>query len=101
MRRRIGEKERPMSPRALPPAKVLTGIPGFDTLTYGGLPAQRSTLISGSSGSGKTIFAVQFLARGITELGQPGVFVTFEESPDDIRHNVASFGWDLAAWEED
>jgi len=90
-----------MSVRALPPAKVLTGIPGFDTLTYGGLSANRSTLISGSSGSGKTIFAVQFLARGITELGEHGVFVTFEESPDDIRRNVASFGWDLAAWEEE
>ena len=88
-----------MNARVLPPAKVLTGIPGLDSLTYGGLPANRSTLISGSSGSGKTIFAAQFLARGITEFDEPGVFVTFEESPEDIRRNVASFGWDLAAWE--
>src|SRR5688572_4422107 len=100
-RRRASDEERPMSAPMLPPAKVLTGIPGFDTLTYGGLSANRSTLISGSSGSGKTIFAVQFLARGIVELGENGVFVTFEESPDDIRRNVASFGWDIAAWEEE
>lgn len=90
-----------MSARMLPPAKVMTGIPGLDTLTFGGLPANRSTLVSGSSGSGKTIFAVQFLVSGITELGENGVFVTFEESPDDIRRNVASFGWDLTAWEEE
>lgn len=88
-----------MSSQVLPPAKVLTGIPGLDTLTYGGLPANRSTLIAGSSGSGKTIFAAQFLARGITEFDEPGVFVTFEESPDDIRRNVVSFGWDVTAWE--
>ena len=95
-----------MSPRDVdevpsPPAKLATGIPGFDTLTYGGLPSNRATLVAGSSGSGKTIFAVQFLACGILQYGEPGVFVTFEESPEDIRKNVASFGWDLAAWERE
>ena len=84
-----------------PLAKVLTGISGLDTLTYGGLPSDRATLVAGSSGSGKTIFAVQFLASGIAEFGETGVFVTFEETPEDIRRNVASFGWDLAAWERD
>jgi circadian clock protein KaiC len=84
-----------------PLAKVLTGIPGLDSLTYGGLPANRATLVAGSSGSGKTIFAVQFLASGITEFGESGVFVTFEETPEDIRRNVATFGWDLAAWERE
>jgi circadian clock protein KaiC len=82
-----------------PLEKVPTGIVGFDTLTNGGLPRHRSTLVSGSSGSGKTIFAVQFLVRGILEHGEPGVFVTFEEPPADIRRNVASFGWDVPAWE--
>ena len=80
--------------------KIPTGIPGFETLTYGGLPAGRSTLLTGSAGSGKTIFAAQFLAAGILGYGEPGVFVTFEEPPDDVRANMKSFGWDVAAWEE-
>jgi circadian clock protein KaiC len=76
----------------------VTGITGFDALSYGGLPLRRSTLVAGSSGSGKTIFAAHFLASGI-EQGEPGVFVTFEETPDDIRANLAGLGWDIGAWE--
>jgi circadian clock protein KaiC len=79
--------------------KIPTGIEGFDNLTYGGLPVGRSTLLAGSSGSGKTIFAAQFLASGILEHGEPGVLVTFEETPADIRANMGGFGWDIAAWE--
>ena len=79
--------------------KLETGIPGFDDITHGGLPVGRTTLIAGSAGSGKTIFAMQFLAEGV-DRGQPGVFVTFEETPDDIRNNVASLGWDIEGWEE-
>jgi circadian clock protein KaiC len=78
--------------------KVATGISSFDIIAKGGLPRNRTTLISGTAGSGKTIFAVQFLAAGI-EAGTPGVFVTFEESADDIRKNMLSFGWDLGKWE--
>ncbi len=78
--------------------KIATGISSFDIIAKGGLPRNRTTLISGTAGSGKTIFAVQFLAAGI-ELGFPGVFVTFEESASDIRKNMRSFGWDLAKWE--
>lgn len=78
--------------------KIATGISSFDIIAKGGLPRNRTTLISGTAGSGKTIFAVQFLAAGI-ELGTPGVFVTFEESASDIRKNMRSFGWDLAKWE--
>lgn len=81
--------------------KSPTGIPGFDVLSYGGLPQGRATLVAGSSGSGKTIFAIQFLAAGIEQFGEPGVFVTFEEKPADIRRNVAGLGWDVAAWERD
>ncbi len=80
--------------------KIATRIEGFDLIANGGIPAARSTLVSGTSGSAKTVFAAQFLAAGISELGEPGVFVTFEESPDDIRRNMAGFGWDIAAWEE-
>ena len=78
--------------------KIATGISSFDIIAKGGLPRNRTTLISGTAGSGKTIFAVQFLAAGIME-GEPGVFVTFEESAADIRKNMMSFGWDLATWE--
>ena len=75
--------------------KVKTGIPGFDLISRGGMPESRSTLVAGTSGSGKTMFAVQFLAEGIARYDQGGVFVTFEESPRDIRKNFLSFGWDV------
>ena len=75
--------------------KTPSGIAGFDQITAGGLPKGRSTLVCGSPGSGKTIFAVEFLVRG-AELGEPGVFVTFEESVADLANNVASLGFDLA-----
>ncbi|MDB4900538.1 MAG: circadian clock protein KaiC [Gemmatimonadetes bacterium] len=78
--------------------KIATGISSFDIIAKGGLPRNRTTLISGTAGSGKTIFAVQFLAAGI-ETGHHGVFVTFEESASDIRKNMLSFGWDLEQWE--
>ncbi|HXG71852.1 MAG TPA: ATPase domain-containing protein, partial [Gemmatimonadaceae bacterium] len=80
--------------------KIRTGISSLDIIAKGGLPKNRTTLISGTAGSGKTVFAVHFLAAGI-ELGEPGVFVTFEEAAADIRKNMRSFGWDLAQWEED
>lgn len=80
--------------------KLRTEIEGFDLIAHGGLPRGRSTLVSGTSGSAKTIFAVQFLAAGVARAGEPGVFVTFEESPEDIRRNMQGFGWDIEAWEE-
>jgi len=79
-------------------SKLETGIPGFDAVAYGGLPEGRTTLVTGTAGSAKTVFAVQFLAEGIVRK-QPGVFVTFEESPNDIRRNVRGFGWNLPQWE--
>ena len=82
---------------ALPRAEV--GIPGLDLITSGGLPRNRLTLVSGTAGSGKTIFAAQFVATGITDAGENGVFVTFEERPEGIRRNLRSFGWDIAGWE--
>jgi circadian clock protein KaiC len=80
--------------------KLPTGIPAFDVIAKGGLPRNRTTLLSGTAGSGKTVFAIQFLGAGI-ERDEHGVFVTFEESASDIRQNMRSFGWDLAAWEAD
>lgn len=80
--------------------KLMTGIPGFDHIAYGGLPEGRTTLVAGSSGTAKTVFACQFLAQGITEYDQPGVFVTFEESVFDIRRNMMGFGWSIEDWEQ-
>jgi circadian clock protein KaiC len=80
--------------------KLATGIASFDLIAKGGLPRNRTTLLSGTAGSGKTVFAVQFLAAGIAA-GEHGVFVTFEEAPRDIRQNMRSFGWDLEAWERE
>ncbi|HEY6010943.1 MAG TPA: circadian clock protein KaiC, partial [Nitrospirota bacterium] len=79
--------------------KLSLGIQGFDEISYGGLPKERMTIVSGTVGSGKTVFSTQFLADGIMRAGENGVFVTFEESPDEIRRNIASFGWDIGAWE--
>ena len=78
--------------------KIPTGISGFDVFSEGGLPEGRTTLVSGTAGSGKTIFASQFLAEGIKQ-GQNGVFVTFEESPKMQRKNMRGFGWDIQQWE--
>ncbi|TCJ17084.1 circadian clock protein KaiC [Flaviaesturariibacter flavus] len=85
--------------RPAPLHKVPTGIDGFDEIAYGGLPRGRATLLSGSSGSGKTIFATQFLYEGALA-GEPGVFVTFEEVATDLKRNVRSFGWDIEALEK-
>lgn len=79
--------------------KIKTGIPGFDLISEGGLPAQRTTLVSGTAGSAKTIMAAQFLAEGIRSDKIPGVFVTFEENPEDLRKNLVSLGWDISSWE--
>ena len=79
--------------------KLETGIPGLEHITDGGLPQGRTTLLSGTAGSAKTVFAVQFLAEGISKMDEHGVFVTFEETPDDIRKNMTGFGWDIETWE--
>jgi circadian clock protein KaiC len=84
-----------------PVEKLRTGIASFDVIAKGGLPENRTTLLSGTAGSGKTVFAIQFLAAGIRDADQHGVFVTFEETASDIRKNMQSFGWDLAQWEKE
>ena len=84
-----------------PIMRLRTGISGFDQVALGGLPAGRSTFVGGTTGSGKTLFAVEFLARGILQFGQPGVFITFEETAQDIRRNCASLGFPIAEWEDD
>ena len=78
-------------------AKAPTGISGLDEVTGGGLPRGRPTLICGPAGCGKTLLAMEFLVRGITEYDEPGVFIAFEESAEDLLANVASMGFDLAS----
>ena len=75
--------------------KQRTGIPGFDEITGGGLPAGRPTLACGSAGAGKTLFAMEFLVRGATLYNQPGVFISFEETSEELATNVSSLGFDL------
>ena len=75
--------------------KVPTGIDGLDQVTGGGLPKGRPTLVCGSAGCGKTLMAMEFLVRGATQFGEPGAFITFEESPEELAANVRSLGFDL------
>jgi len=75
--------------------KVPTGIRGLDELTFGGLPRGQATLVCGSAGSGKTLFGAEFLTRGATEFGEPGVLITFEENEQEMARNVASLGFDF------
>jgi circadian clock protein KaiC len=75
--------------------KTLTGIQGLDEITGGGLPSGRPTLVSGGAGAGKTMFGLEFLVRGATQYGEPGVFISFEETIPDLAENALSLGFDL------
>jgi circadian clock protein KaiC len=75
--------------------KASTGIQGLDEITGGGLPKGRSTLVCGEAGCGKTLLAMEFLVRGITQFNEPGVFMAFEESIQDLTQNFTSLGFDL------
>jgi circadian clock protein KaiC len=79
--------------RSLP--KAPTGIQGLDEITGGGLPRGRPTLVCGGVGCGKTLLAMEFLVRGATEFGDPGVFMAFEETAEELAQNVRSLGFDL------
>jgi circadian clock protein KaiC len=81
--------------------KAATGIDGLDEITAGGLPRGRPTLICGGAGCGKTLLSTAFLVNGATRFGEPGVFVTFEETADELAQNVSSLGFDLDALQSD
>lgn len=72
-----------------------TGIAGLDQITGGGLPTGRPTLVCGAAGCGKTLLAIEFLVRGAIEYGEPGVFMAFEETAEELAQNVRSLGFDL------
>lgn len=75
--------------------KVPSGVSGLDEITNGGFPKGRPVLICGSAGCGKTLFGMQFLVNGITEHNEPGVFMSFEETAEDLSQNMQSLGFDL------
>jgi circadian clock protein KaiC len=88
----------PAIPAPLPRLpKAPTGIDGLDEITEGGLPLGRPTLVCGSAGCGKTLMAMEFLVRGVQEYDEPGVFMAFEETAEELAANVASLGFDLPA----
>jgi circadian clock protein KaiC len=86
----------PRTTGLIPLAKTLTGITGFDEVTGGGLPTGRPTLICGAAGCGKSLFGTEFLVRGALQFREPGVLMTFEETAEDIKKNVASLGFNIA-----
>ncbi|MEO5599861.1 MAG: circadian clock protein KaiC, partial [Cyclobacteriaceae bacterium] len=77
--------------------KCPTGIKGFDEITEGGLPKNRTTLVSGNAGSGKTLFGIDFLIKGATDYNEPGILMSFEEAKDELYKDVASLNMDLPA----
>ncbi len=86
-------RKSPAPARQLP--KCPTGIQGLDEITGGGLPRGRPTLVCGGAGCGKTLLAAEFLVRGAVHFGEPGVFMSFEETEPELKANVASLGFDL------
>ena len=87
--------KQPALPHPFHLQKCPTGITGLDELTQGGLPRGRPALVTGSAGSGKTLLAMEFLVKGATLYDEPGVFMAFEETSEDLTKNVASLGFDL------
>jgi len=81
--------------------RVKTGIPGLDEVMSNGFERNSVNLVNGGAGTGKTIFAMQFLVNGITEFDEPGVFITFEEEKRKMRKHMLKFGWDLEKLEKE
>jgi len=79
--------------------RAKTGIPGLDELIGGGLPKGSCTLLSGKCGTGKTILSMQYIVKGITAYGEPGVFISFEREPDALYEDMRGFGWHLKVLE--
>lgn len=88
-------RKTPRRPSSSRLRKTPTGIQGLDEITGGGLPGGRPTLVSGGAGAGKTMFGLEFLVRGATQYGEPGVFISFEETIPDLAENALSLGFDL------
>ncbi|MFQ6088744.1 MAG: ATPase domain-containing protein [Candidatus Methanofastidiosia archaeon] len=81
--------------------RLKSGIEGFDEIIGGGYPEGTNVLITGASGTGKTVFCAQFIYRGIAEYNEPGIYVTLEERPEDLRKEMLSLGWDIKKFEDE
>jgi circadian clock protein KaiC len=77
-------------------ATAASGIKGLDAVLCGGFPPGRTTIIVGEPGSGKTVLAMQYLVNGAASFGEPGLMVSFEESPDALKRNYPAASWPLA-----
>jgi circadian clock protein KaiC len=97
----VKKSDKSLSTKTKPLEKSPTGIYGLDEITEGGLPKGRPTLICGSAGCGKTLMAMQFLIKGITDYNEPGVFMSFEEPTEDLAKNVLSLGFDIKKLSDD
>ena len=76
---------------------IQTGIEGLDSLLFGGIPRTNVILAEGTTGSGKALLGAEFIYRGITQFGEPGIIVVFEVNPDKLIRDARSLGWDIAA----
>jgi len=74
--------------------RVKSGIPGFDDIVFGGIPQGNSVIVTGAPGTGKSIFAMQFLNQG-AQNGEPGVYISFEQSADEVKEQAQQFGWNF------
>lgn len=81
--------------------RVPIGIAGMDELIEGGIPEGRSILLSGGTGTGKTIFGIQYLYIGAKKYNEPGVYLTLDERPELVRQDMLKFGWDLRKLEDE
>ncbi len=82
----------------MPPARIKTGVPGLDDLIEGGLIPGSSVLLAGHTGAGKTLFSLQFLWNGL-QRGEPGVYISFEQTPEELKGDALVFGWNFEAYE--
>ena len=76
-------------------SKTLTGINGLDDITFGGIPKNRTTLLVGAIGSGKTVLSMAYIVNGIILYNEPGVFMTFEEKTEELQLNLFTLGYEL------
>lgn len=91
---------KPEVPKVKKEERVKTGIPGLDELISGGLKPASLTLLTGTTGTGKTIACSQFIYEGAKTFNEPGVYVSFEEPPENIKNDSLNFGWDFASLEK-
>jgi KaiC/GvpD/RAD55 family RecA-like ATPase len=81
--------------------KIKTGIKGFDRLVQGGFPKGKTILLSGTPGTGKTIFALEYIYNGAVKFNEKGIYVTFEEKVEDLKNQAKQFGWDFDKLEQE